>query len=313
MLDRLFGGLPETGGGLPSIARAEPFRRDDRDRPGHSAVGGRLRERRHLARRSGFHAGPGDGLHPRRRQLQLAADPGDAREARPHLRHLHLSRWPRETTAASTWASFSSSNQHVSRRRWMSSAQEWDRMANDGVTDAELVSAKRFLTGDYALRFEGNASIAAQLIGVQVAGLGLDFINMRNDLVEAVTADDVARVARRLLSSGVAYDRRRRSPRQHGRTELKGAPAGSAIPGGSGLEPAPEAGSAAVAEGFHPAAVEPVVLLGPGADAGGEAVGGGLGHRLGGGARRAAARTRWRRAGRPAGGCRRPGSSARRS
>ena len=96
---------------------------------------------------------------------------------------------------------FSSSNQHVAEAVDVL-RQEWDRMANDGVTDAELVSAKRFLTGDYALRFEGNASIAAQLIGVQISGLGLDYINKRNDLVEAVTADDVARVARRLLSSG---------------------------------------------------------------------------------------------------------------
>ena len=97
--------------------------------------------------------------------------------------------------------SFSSSNQHVAEAVDIL-RQEWDRMADGGVTDAELVGAKRFLTGDYALRFEGNASIAAQLIGVQVSGLGLDYINKRNDLVEAVTADDVARVARRLLSPG---------------------------------------------------------------------------------------------------------------
>ena len=69
------------------------------------------------------------------------------------------------------------------------------------MTDAELASAKRFLTGDYALRFDGNGSIAGELLGVQLAGLGLDRINDRNALVEAVTAADIARVARRLLSS----------------------------------------------------------------------------------------------------------------
>jgi zinc protease len=72
-------------------------------------------------------------------------------------------------------------------------------MAADGVTEAELLSAKRYLTGEYALRFQGNGNIAAQLLALQVFGLGLDYVNARNDLIEAVTAADVARVARRLL------------------------------------------------------------------------------------------------------------------
>jgi zinc protease len=72
-------------------------------------------------------------------------------------------------------------------------------MAAGGATEAELLSAKRYLTGEYPLRFEGNGNIAAQLLGIQVAGLGLDYVNVRNALVEAVTVEDVARVARRLL------------------------------------------------------------------------------------------------------------------
>ena len=34
---------------------------------------------------------------------------------------------------------------------------------------------------------------------LQLAGLDLDYVNRRNALVEAVTVDDIARVARRLL------------------------------------------------------------------------------------------------------------------
>src|SRR5690606_24478730 len=80
--------------------------------------------------------------------------------------------------------------------------EEWLRMAGEGVTEAELEAAKRYLTGAYPLRFDGYGRIAGQLLALQMAGLGLDYVNIRNDLVEAVTTADIARVARRLLDPG---------------------------------------------------------------------------------------------------------------
>ena len=94
--------------------------------------------------------------------------------------------------------SFSSSNERVAEALRVLRA-EWIRMAEHGVSEAELASAKRFLTGEFPLRFDGNERIAAQLLGLQLAGLGPDYVNLRNDLVEAVTVEDIARVARRLL------------------------------------------------------------------------------------------------------------------
>lgn len=76
--------------------------------------------------------------------------------------------------------------------------QEWARMA-EGVGEEELADAKTFLTGEYALRFDGNGRIASILAGMQLVGLPIDYIDGRNAKVEAVTADDVARVADRLL------------------------------------------------------------------------------------------------------------------
>ncbi|RJL04819.1 insulinase family protein [Paracoccus aestuarii] len=76
--------------------------------------------------------------------------------------------------------------------------QEWARMT-EGVGDEELADAKTFLTGEYALRFDGNGRIASILAGMQLVGLPIDYIDGRNAKVEAVTADDVARVADRLL------------------------------------------------------------------------------------------------------------------
>ena len=76
---------------------------------------------------------------------------------------------------------------------------EWRRMAEEGISEAELAKAKRYLTGAYALRFDSNAKIANILVGVQAAGLGIDYTEKRNALVEAVTVEDVKRVAARLL------------------------------------------------------------------------------------------------------------------
>jgi len=76
--------------------------------------------------------------------------------------------------------------------------QVWAGM-EDGVTDRELADAKTYLTGEYPLRFDGNRKIAGILAGMQLLGLPVDYINTRNGKIEAVTAEDVQRVARRLL------------------------------------------------------------------------------------------------------------------
>ncbi|WP_316014375.1 pitrilysin family protein [Roseobacter sp. HKCCA0434] len=76
---------------------------------------------------------------------------------------------------------------------------EWARMLEDGVTQEELDDAKRFLTGAYPLRFDTNAKIANILVGVQEAELGIDYTQRRNALIEAVTVEDVNRMAERLL------------------------------------------------------------------------------------------------------------------
>lgn len=77
--------------------------------------------------------------------------------------------------------------------------EEWRRMAEEGVTAEELDKAKRYLTGAYALNFDSNGKIADMLVGLQSAGLPMDYPETRNALVEAVTIEDVRRVAARLL------------------------------------------------------------------------------------------------------------------
>ena len=77
--------------------------------------------------------------------------------------------------------------------------QEWARMASGGVTAEELEKAKKYLTGSYALRFDGNSKIARILVSSQMDHFPIDYAATRNDRVNAVTVEDIARVAKEVL------------------------------------------------------------------------------------------------------------------
>ncbi|WP_099827740.1 M16 family metallopeptidase [Oceaniglobus indicus] len=75
---------------------------------------------------------------------------------------------------------------------------EWARIANEGITAQELEDAKTYLTGAYPLRFDGNSTIASQMVGMQMEDLPIDYIATRNDKVNAVTLEEANRVAKRI-------------------------------------------------------------------------------------------------------------------
>jgi len=76
---------------------------------------------------------------------------------------------------------------------------ELARLRTDGVTDQELTEAKTFLTGSLALSLDSSGSIAGLLHGMQIDGLPRDHLDRRSALIAAVKAEDVLRVARRVL------------------------------------------------------------------------------------------------------------------
>lgn len=76
---------------------------------------------------------------------------------------------------------------------------EQRRMLTKGVSAEELKNAKTYLTGSYPLRFDTNAKIASELVGIQLEDLGIDYVDKRNALIEAVTLEDLKRVAPRVL------------------------------------------------------------------------------------------------------------------
>jgi zinc protease len=81
--------------------------------------------------------------------------------------------------------------------------KEIHRLADSGPTEDELTKAKSFLKGSFALRFDTSTKIAEQLVQIQLEDLGIDYIERRNSLIDAVTLADVKRVAKRLLDGGL--------------------------------------------------------------------------------------------------------------
>ncbi|MEL6279678.1 MAG: pitrilysin family protein, partial [Pseudomonadota bacterium] len=82
---------------------------------------------------------------------------------------------------------------------------EWRRMAEEGVSEEELERVKTYLTGAYPLRFDSNGKIARFLVGAQLEDLPIDYIETRNELVEAVTVDDIKRVAAKWMDPNQLY------------------------------------------------------------------------------------------------------------
>ena len=80
---------------------------------------------------------------------------------------------------------------------------ETKRMAENGPTAAELAEAKSFLKGSYALSLDSSRKIAAQLTQIQIDNLGIDYIQRRGALIDAVTIEDAKRVAKRLFGGGM--------------------------------------------------------------------------------------------------------------
>ena len=79
------------------------------------------------------------------------------------------------------------------------------RMAEEGPTEAELAAAKQYVIGAYALNnLDSSSAIASTLLSLQEEKLGIDYIDRRTALIEAVTLDEVKAAARKLLTADPA-------------------------------------------------------------------------------------------------------------
>lgn len=76
------------------------------------------------------------------------------------------------------------------------------RMAEEGPTQKELEAAKRYTIGAYAINnLDSSGSIASTLTQLQLEELGIDYIDRRGPLIDAVTIEQVREQAQRLLTT----------------------------------------------------------------------------------------------------------------
>ncbi|WP_018240252.1 pitrilysin family protein [Ensifer sp. BR816] len=79
------------------------------------------------------------------------------------------------------------------------------RIAEKGVSEDELDAAKKKVIGGYAIdNLNSSSAIADTLVKIQMEDLGIDYIERRKQLIQAVTVEDVRSAAKRLLSADPA-------------------------------------------------------------------------------------------------------------
>jgi zinc protease len=76
---------------------------------------------------------------------------------------------------------------------------ELARIRAEGVTAEELAEAKTYLNGSFPMGLDSNGRIAGLLVQMQRDKLGPDHLDKRADYINAVTLEDVKRVANRIF------------------------------------------------------------------------------------------------------------------
>jgi len=77
---------------------------------------------------------------------------------------------------------------------------ELRRMHEEGPTEAELEEAVSYLTGVFPVRMETNAGVASQLLGAELYGLGMDYIERYPEILRGIRLEHVRDASRKHLS-----------------------------------------------------------------------------------------------------------------
>lgn len=80
--------------------------------------------------------------------------------------------------------------------------EEVRRMATEGPTEAELAEAKKYVIGAYAINnLDTSGGIARTLVELQLDDLGIDYIERRDEIIDAVTLEETKAAAQTLLTA----------------------------------------------------------------------------------------------------------------
>jgi zinc protease len=96
---------------------------------------------------------------------------------------------------------------------------ELKRMAETGPTQQELDEAKSYLKGSQMLALDSSTKYAGALVQYQIDKLGIDYLDRRSAIIDAVTLDDAKRVAKRIWSEGLLTVSVGRPPAEASKTD----------------------------------------------------------------------------------------------
>jgi zinc protease len=77
--------------------------------------------------------------------------------------------------------------------------QEMDKLRRNSITDREMRNAKTYLIGSVPLDLTSTDRISAYMLAFQSEGLPRNYLDLREEKLNSVTANDVVRAATRLL------------------------------------------------------------------------------------------------------------------
>ena len=76
---------------------------------------------------------------------------------------------------------------------------ELERIRDEDVSEKEIINARSYLTGVFPLRIETQEGLVDQLVQIKMMDLPPDYLHIYRDRVNAVTVDDIRRVARQYV------------------------------------------------------------------------------------------------------------------
>ena len=76
---------------------------------------------------------------------------------------------------------------------------ELDRIGSTPVSDKEIADAKSYLTGVFPIRLETQEGLTDQLVQIKMLGLPNDYLQNYRDRVQAVTVEEIQRVAAKYI------------------------------------------------------------------------------------------------------------------
>ena len=81
---------------------------------------------------------------------------------------------------------------------------ELDRIGNERVSEKEIADAKSYLTGVFPIRLETQEGLTDQLVQIKMLNMPSDYLEHYRDRVQAVTAEEIQRVAQKYVKTDAA-------------------------------------------------------------------------------------------------------------